>query len=65
MKKGKKDIPLPRQADIICICTDSPDHEQIAAARKGDMERETAEAFRTPEETSRNPINRAFSHSGA
>ena len=34
-KKGTKEIPLPRQAEIICICTEMPDQAQTAEARKG------------------------------
>lgn len=65
IKNGKNDIPLPRQTEIICICTDSPDQEQIAAVRKGEIDCSAKDAARAPEETSRNPVKRAFSHCGA
>lgn len=56
------EIPLPRQAEIIWKCTDSPDHAQTLAHKTG--ARGTVEAILVPEDTSKNPEMATFTSSG-
>ena len=65
MKNGKKDMPLPLQAEIIWICTDIPDQAQIDTARKGEIDKEALTAARAPDDTSKSPDKTAFIQSGA
>ena len=55
-------MPLPRQAEIIWKCTESPDHAQTPAHKTG--ARGTVEAILVPEDTSKNPEMATFTISG-
>ena len=57
-------MSLPEQAEIICICTERPDQEQIDAESRQAVIPVAFDAAIQPEDTSRIPASTAFSHCG-